>query len=130
MFILKLFDREGTELKEGDLLQVSDGRGFTFYAEVGYDEKEQIIHPFHTFSFHSFLKVKEVPNEFILLPTKTDTKYKYWYADQPEEDNDAESFKNYFMSWKECEMLLSDRCFRIEKQNKINAHVAQQKLFI
>ena len=59
MFTLKLFDRKGTELNLGDIVKISDGKRFTFFAEVKYLESEGVITPFHTIIL-SHLKKKQV----------------------------------------------------------------------
>jgi hypothetical protein len=43
MFILRLFDREGTSLAEGDYVAVSNSENFSFYAEVKYIPERYII---------------------------------------------------------------------------------------
>lgn len=114
MFILSLYDRNGIELNEGDLVKISDGKNFNFYCEITYLENEQAIAPFHTFSFHSFVKVDKVPNTAI---KSTETRFNMWYEDNAEKDN-AESFNKYLSSWKECESMLERRSYRITKQGK------------
>lgn len=116
MFILKLYDRRGTELKLGDIVKISDYRSkFTFFCEVKYLEDQQVITPFHTFSFHSFEKVDSVPAN---AKESTEERYKIWYLhdDEAEDDTNRESFDKYLMSWRECEDLLEKRCWRIELQ--------------
>lgn len=114
MFILTLQDRKGNELNEGDIVKISNGKDFTFYSEVKYLEDEQCIVPFHTFSFHSFEKVDKLPNNAI---QSTETRYKIWYvsAIDAEEDKTGEEFRQYLMSWRECEIALEYRCFVINK---------------
>ena len=115
MFILKLYDRKGTQLHEGDYVKISDGKQFTFFAEVKYLEKEGVIAPFHTFSFHSFEKVNEIPENAI---KSTEERYGIWYLhrEDSEIDSDAEYFEKYLLSWRECEHHLEKRCWRILKQ--------------
>lgn len=124
MFILKLFDRNGTELNEGDIVKISDGKKFTFFAEVKYIESEGIITPFHTFSFHSFEKVDKVPIEAV---KSTETRYNIWYiyTDTAEIDDKAEHFERYLMSWRECEHHVDKRSWRISR----NLKNIQQTLF-
>jgi len=114
MFTLKLYDRKGTELNEGDVVHISDGKSFDFWAEVKYLEKENAIAPFHTFSFHSFVKVDKVPEHAV---KSTEERYNIWYVykENAETDNEAELFENYLMSWRECESMIDKRCFRIQK---------------
>lgn len=114
MFTLKLYDRKGAELKEGDIVKVSDGRRFSFFAEVKWLEKEQAIAPFHNFSFHSFDKVKSIPENAV---KSTEERYNIWYVydEFAELDEESNDFSQYLMSWRECESMLKDRCFRIEK---------------
>lgn len=114
MFTLTVHDRKGNKLSEGDIVQISEGRHFTFWAEVKFLEQEQVLAPFHTFSFHSFEKVKEVPPEAV---KSTEIRYGIWYlqADEDNLDEDAGQFERYLSSWRECEHLLSDRVYRIQK---------------
>lgn len=114
MFILKLYDRKGKELRLGDIVKISDGRRFTFFCEVKYLEKEQAITPFHTFSFHSVEWVKTVPKG---ATKSTEERYDIWYLDNDdaEEDSSADDFKNFLMEWRSCESNLNDRMWRIEK---------------
>ena len=118
MFKLKLQDRNGIELNEGDIVKISNRHGFTFFAEVKYLEKEGIIAPFHTFSFHSFVKVDKVPDNAI---KSTEERYGIWYVpdDVAEVDEDNESFNQYLISWRQCEHLL-ESCFKIEIDKIIN----------
>ena len=114
MFILKLYDRRGVELKLGDIVKISDGKNFNFYAEVKYLEDQQIITPFHTFCFHSFEKVDHVPEG---ATQSTEERYKMWYMGKyAETDNKAGEAERYFMDWRACEHLLKQRCFRIEME--------------
>ena len=55
MFKLELYDRKGNILSIGDIVKISDGKGFHFFSEVKFLEDEKCIAPFHTFSFHSCL---------------------------------------------------------------------------
>jgi hypothetical protein len=113
MFTLHLYDRKGNELKEGDIVKISNGREFTFYAEVKYIAEEGIITPFHTFSFHSFEKVNNVPEGAI---RSTEERYGIWYIpEEKEQDNEAESYEEYLSEWRQCEHLIDKRCWRITK---------------
>lgn len=120
MFKLTLHDRKGTELKEGDIVAISNtssmrqGQYFNFFAEVKWLEKEQIIAPFHTFSFHSFEKVDKVPENAIL---STEERYKIWYIGNEEatEDEVSEVFNKYLIDWRECETFIEKRTYRINK---------------
>lgn len=120
MFTLKIYDRKGVELNEGDIVKVSNGKTFTFYSEVKYLRDEGVLAPFHTFSFHSFEKVDKLPEG---VQNSTETRYKIWYIHNPEDDNYASNFDKYLMSWRECEIALDKSCFRITRQ------VSQPKLF-
>lgn len=119
MFKLKLYDRKGVELKLGDIVSVSDGKMITFFAEVKYLEDEQVITPFHTFSFHSFEKIDKVPDN---ARKSNEERYNIWYIyhDEADEDKAAELANNYLMSWRECEHLLAKRVFRIEQLNPLS----------
>ena len=119
MFRLTIYDRNGNQLNEGDIVKISDGKNFNFYCQVTYLEDEQVLAPFHTFSFHSVVKVNSVP---ITAIKSSETLYNIWYEDTPEKDN-SESFEKYLMSWKECESLLEKRSYRIQRIQ------GQQKLF-
>lgn len=116
MFTLKLYDRKGQELKEGDIVKISNGKGFNFFSEVKYLEKEKAIAPFHTFSFHSFEKIDKVPEN---ATQSIEERYKIWYVynDEAETDNSAKEYEKYLTDWRCCEHLLAKRCFRIEKNN-------------
>lgn len=113
MFILKLYDRDGKELSPGDIVEISDGRRFTFYAEVKWLEKEQVITPFHTFSFHSFRKVDKVPENAFKC---NEERYNIWAVDHNNEttDESAKDFDQYLMDWRHCESLLEKIMWRIE----------------
>ena len=112
MFILKLYDREGTELHEGDYVKVSNGKGFKFISEVKYLEKEKAIAPFHTFSFHSFVKIDKLPENVKLA---NENRYHIWYLENEEADEKASDFDKYLIDWRQCEHLLKESCYKIEK---------------
>ena len=114
MFTLSLFDRNGSELFEGDIVKISNGKIFTFYAEVKYIESEGIITPFHTFCFHSFEKVDKVPDK---ANKSTEERYNIWYVyeEDAEVDCKAEDFEKYLMSWRECEHHIEKRSWKIVK---------------
>jgi hypothetical protein len=107
---LQLFDRNGKELNEGDIVRISNGKQFSFYAEIKHLEDEQIIAPFHTFSFHSFEKVDQVPDGAILLKEE---RYRCWYLANEEIDNAADFGNKYLIDWRTCEHLL--KCWKIKK---------------
>jgi hypothetical protein len=113
MFKLELYDRLGNKLNMGDIVKISDGKNFSFYAEVKYLENEKCITPFHTFSFHSFEKVDAVPEH---AKKSTEERYNIWYTHSPEKDEKeaAEYAEKYLIDWRQCEHLLEKRCFRIE----------------
>lgn len=113
MFQLKLFDRKGTELKIGDIVKISDGKRFTFFCEIKYLEKEKVIAPFHTFSFHSFEKVDKVPDN---ATKSTEERYDIWYVywEEAETDPDPESFNRYLTDWRICETMIDKRLYQIE----------------
>jgi hypothetical protein len=112
MFKLILKDRLGNELNEGDFVKISNGKEFTFYSEIKYIEDKGVIAPFHTFSFHSFEKVDEIPNEAI---KSNEFNYDVWFVENPQEDHKAENFKDYLMTWKDCEYHLDKRSWLIRK---------------
>lgn len=111
MFKLKITDRQGAELKEGDIVAISDRASFKFYAEVKYLEEQQVLAPFHTFSFHSFEKIEKVPDGATL---SSETRYKVWYDMNPVNDYKSRDFEGYLMSWRQCEHLLTT-CYHIIK---------------
>jgi DNA-directed RNA polymerase subunit H (RpoH/RPB5) len=115
MFILKLFDRKGIELKEGDVVAISVRGEMQFFSEVKYLEKENAIAPFHTFCFHSVEKVDSVPEVAIL---STEERYKIWYLPDAEMDEYQEDFPKYHSDWRDCETLINDKCFRISRIQK------------
>jgi hypothetical protein len=121
MFTLELFDRLGQKLNLGDIVKVSNGKDFTFFAEVKYLAEEQIISPFHTFCFHSFEKVNEVPESAV---KGSETRYKIWYNPIPAKDSkeSARLAEKYLTDWRVCERLLEQRVFRINP-------IEQPKLF-
>jgi hypothetical protein len=118
MFTIKLQDRKGNPLNEGDIVKISDGKAFTFFAEVKFLEKEGVIAPFHTFSFHSFERVDKVPDNAI--KSKEEQRYDIWYvySDEAEKDENANDYENYLLSWRECERLMDSNVFKIVKQRK------------
>lgn len=112
MFKLTIHDRNGVKLKEGDIVKMSDNR-MIFFAEIKYLEKEKVLTPFHTFSFHSVEKVDRLPETAI---KSTEERYGIWFMPTTEfEDQGREAFSKYLMSWRECEHLLEKRMWRIEK---------------
>lgn len=110
MYFLKLYDRLGNELIEGDIVKVSNGRGFTFYSEVKFLRDEEAIAPFHTFSFHSFEKVDQVPENSI---EANEERYRIWYLPEEETDHLGASAEKYLLDWRACEHLLEERVYRI-----------------
>ena len=117
MFILELYDRDGNKLNIGDYVAISDGKNFTFYSEVKYLADKGVITPFHTFSFHSFIKVDSIPDNAI---KSTELSYDIWYVSKISSDNDknGEAAREYLMSWRECEIPLQKRCWRIKLQTE------------
>lgn len=113
MFKLELYDRIGNKLNLGDIVKVSNGREFSFYAEVKYLENEKLITPFHTFGFHSFEKVDSVPEH---AKKASEERYNIWYTHSPELDEKwaSEYANKYLIDWRQCEYLLEKRCFRVE----------------
>jgi hypothetical protein len=111
MFKLSLYDSFGNKLKQGDIVQVLTGRPetLTFYAEVKYLKDENIITPFHTFSFHSFKKVNKLPDN---VKKSTEKRYNIWF--EYHDVKKIETAEKYLIDWRKCEHLLKNRCFRIE----------------
>jgi hypothetical protein len=114
MFKLTLCDRNGTELNEGDIVRISDGKQFKFYSEVKFLADQKVIAPFHTFSFHSFEKVDKLPDG---VTESTEKRYKIWWHADSIKDEKFDRGEKYLLSWRECERLIKDNCFRIEKYN-------------
>jgi hypothetical protein len=123
MFILKIYDRKGIELNLGDIVKVSDREGFHFFSEVKYLEAEKSLAPFHTFSFHSFEKVDKVPEG---ARKSTEERYNVWYLPTAIPDEEPEIGEKYLADWRQCEHLLEQKCYRIEK---IDSKPVQQTLF-
>lgn len=113
MFALEIYDRIGNKLKLGDIVKISNGREFTYYAEVKYLEKEKMLAPFHTFSFHSIVKVDNLPSN--AKKTKEE-RYNSWYTHPPEIDDRvaAKHAEQYLTDWLHCEYLIDRKYFRIE----------------
>ncbi len=118
MFELSIHDIHGVDLKEGDIVEVLGNRITRFFAEVKWLEKEQVLSPFHTFCFSGFVKVDSIPEKAI---KSGEERFNMWYL--ASEDQDNKSIEDYLLSWRECEHLLDNRCFRIKKIQ------GQQKLF-
>jgi hypothetical protein len=114
MFILTIHDRNGVELKEGDLVKISNAREFTFYSEVKWLEKEKVLAPFDTFSFHSFEKVDSIP---LNAKKSTIESYDVWYdfSNYTECDDKADVFKNYLASWWRIDIAVKNRSYQIKK---------------
>ncbi len=112
-FKLTIHDREGTQLNEGDIVAISDGARFKFYSEIKYNPEKKCIYPFHTFSFHSVVKVDSLPPE---AKQCNEIDYKCWYInhDDSNEDTLAKEYSQYLLSWRECERLLKKNMFQIE----------------
>ena len=111
MITLKLYDRNGIELNFGDFVKISDGKYFTFYAEVTYLEKEKNIAPFCTFSFHSFEKVDSIPEN---AKKGNEDRYNFWYlSSEPDEDLAAEKFNQYLVNWRNCEDYINRGTYKL-----------------
>jgi len=114
MFILELYDRDGVKLQLGDIVKISNGKSFDFYAEVKYLPEEQIITPFHTFSFHSVVKIDQIPENAV---KSFETRYNVWYLPTRDQfDTDPEAGEKYLQSWRACEYKLEKKMFRIQLQ--------------
>lgn len=111
MFTLTLHDCNGTQLNLGDVVRISSGRTWAFYAEVKYLPEEQLITPFHTFSFMSVEKVDEVPANAI---RSAEERYGIWHLPTNDPDGGADAFNRYLIEWRQCESLLAKRIFRIQ----------------
>lgn len=113
MFTLRLYDRNGTELHEKDIVAVSDGSRFRFYSEVKFIKKECVIAPFHTFCFHSFVKVDKVPEN---AKKGSEERYNIWYVcDGEDADLKSDDFETYLLGWRTCENQIDKRSWRITK---------------
>jgi hypothetical protein len=120
VFILKLQDRNGVELREGDIVRISDGKNFNFFSEVKYLPEYKVIAPFHTFSFHSVEKVDSLPDG--AMEGKAEERYKLWYVPEPDEDGVTEDkFLKYLNSWRECEYQLNGRAYCIQHVSLVAA---------
>lgn len=113
-FIMQLADRKGVALNEGDIVAISNGTRFTFYAEVKYLPEKKVISPFHLFSFHSFEKVESVPAGAIGHIAEDNAVYWSVPEEASQADDEAGQFDKYLADWRQCEHLLQQRCYRIE----------------
>jgi hypothetical protein len=109
--ILQLQDRNGNDLNFGDIVGISDGKNIRFYAEITYLKEEKTIAPFHTFSFHSMIKVDKLPEG---VKPCNEKRYKCWYDPNGKKDNNSKDGEKYLIDWRSCERFLSERVFRIE----------------
>lgn len=110
MLILELYDRNGEKLQLGDLVKISNGKSFDFYAEVTYLKNEQVIAPFHTFTF----KVDAVPEGVV---KSFEQRYNVWYLPSRDQfDTDPQAGEKYLQSWRACEYKLEKNMFRIKIQ--------------
>lgn len=110
MFILELFDRLGQKLSQGDIVKISDGRHFKFYAEVKWLEQEQVIAPFDTFSFHSFVKVDKLPDN---VKQSTEERYKIWWVIGEDADESYKQGETYLMRWRNVEDYTEKGVYKI-----------------
>lgn len=114
MFHLKIKDREGTPLKIGDIVEVSDGKRINFLCRVEWMGKERMLSPFHTFSFHS---VRKIGDSLACIPDGAvqcdEPRFMCWYLENPEADTKAQDHPHYLMEWRKCERLL-ESCYEIE----------------
>lgn len=113
MFRLRFYDCDGIEVTEGDIVQIFAKNEIIFYSEVKYLEDEQVIVPFHNFAWYRFKKVDSIP----LFAIKSDeTRFQLWY--NPDADHNYKASQELLWSWKDCEVLLEKRCWRITKENQ------------
>lgn len=115
-FILKIFDRKGNELNEGDIVKIFNTERCQFFAEVKFLEKENAIAPFYTFSFSEVEKVAKLPAKAKPCLPEPDQRYKVWYLEDEEESK--QMHEQYLIQWLECEYALKNRMFRIERDQK------------
>jgi len=114
--ILELKDRIGNILNEGDIVAISDQREIQFYSEVKYLPEKKCIAPFHTFSFHSFIKMDSLPEGAEELDTESNG-YRIWVGPKKKDDF-KQTIKDYLLSWRECERIMGDSMFSIYVENK------------
>ena len=112
MFIFELYDSLGEMLSEGDIVRVIGNYGVRFYSEVKYLDDEQVIAPFHTFSYHRFEKVHQVPDG--CTESDTEERYKIWIESDP--DKLKSNTDEYLASWRVCEHNLERRIYRISRR--------------
>lgn len=114
MFKLKLYDRNGVELHEGDIVRISNAGKFNFFAEVKYLDAENAIAPFQTFVFSAVEKIDAVPPEAVKA---REERYNVWYVPDGEAtiDEQAKENNDYLWSWRELEHQIDARCWRIER---------------
>lgn len=119
MFILKILDCKGTELKEGDFVKVQRRTSWThvtFYTQVKYNKEQKAINPFHTFTWHRIEKIDKLPKN--VHESKLQEWFPIWYTEENEDSLKTKEYEKYFSSWKDCEVLLENRCYCIEKQEE------------
>ena len=122
MFTLKLYDRKGEELHEGDIIKISNGREIAFYSEVKYLPEQQIIAPFDIFSFHSFEKVDELPENAKEL---NENRFRCWFVPK-QDDPDASYGEKYLMDWRQCEHLLEEKCYLITPEKSLSDYTMKE----
>ena len=112
MFQLIIKDSNGIALNEGDIVKVTGNYSAHFYCEVTYLDNEKALAPFHTFSFHTIVKVDRLPANAV---KGMEDRYNMWYVSA--DAKDIEKLNKYVASWRDCERLIDKGCFHIEKEN-------------
>jgi len=84
MLSITFKDRNGTELKEGDLLALSMDGKFTFFARLFWDEKNKELVPLQTWSYLSIVKVESIPEH--CKHKKDVLGREYWISTTPQND--------------------------------------------
>jgi len=117
MFKLELYDSKGKKLELGDMVQINTepSCNVTFFSEVKYLEKRQIIVPFHNFSFHTIEKIDKLPDKVKLSDNKG---YNLWSITSEDSEDPEKEVSDYLLDWLECENLLAVGTFRIKPFSK------------
>jgi hypothetical protein len=66
--------------------------------------------PFSVFSFHSIIKVKDLPPDAVECNSDG---FNYWHSKKDLPDDGVETVKKYLTSWLECERFLENSCFDV-----------------
>ena len=110
MFRLRFFDCDGAEIFEGDIVKIYAGNHTIFYSEVKYLEDERVLVPLHNFAWYRFKKVDTIP---LFAVKSNEDRFDLWY--EPDTKHNYNLPQEQLTSWKDCEVLLENRCWQITK---------------